>query len=147
MRTASFSVVTIIDKSRRMQRLMKLRISASAPAIDEAANLSFGEIVVIDKPQREVYVRSEVLERALEALRDRDRANRTNERAAQRIEHEPFRRVNVLQIERTMRALDDLSRAIVTADALDEFFIRFAGVLGDKNITGAPQILRWFVQP
>ena len=35
------------------------------------------------------------------------------------IEHEPFASVNILQVEWTMRSLDDFGGAIVTTDAFD----------------------------
>src|SRR5437773_8525240 len=45
-----------------------------------------------------------------------------------------------------VRALDNFRSAIVTADSFDQLFIRFAGALGDENVTGPAQIPRRFTQ-
>ena len=45
-----------------------------------------------------------------------------------------------------MRALDDLGGAIVTADALDKRVVRLAGVFGDEDVAGAPEISRRLAQ-
>src|SRR5689334_19013103 len=98
--------------------------------------------MVIDKAESEIDVGPELLERVFETFRHRDRANRSDERAAQAIEHQPLASVNILQIKRAMRALDNFGSPIVTADALDELVVRFTGVLGDENVARPPQIPR-----
>src|SRR4051812_29347718 len=45
-----------------------------------------------------------------------------------------------------MRALNDLGRAIVTANALDQLLVRLLGALGNKDIAGAAKIARRLAQ-
>jgi hypothetical protein len=51
-----------------------------------------------------------------------------------------------LVIERAMRALDYLRRAIVAADARDQLIVRLARILRDENVTRAPQVPRRLAQ-
>src|SRR5262249_54253534 len=109
-------------------------------AIHKTSDLIFGEIMVIDVAEGEIDVRAEIFERTFKTLGHCDGADRADECAAQALEHHSFAGVNVLEIERAMRALDDLRRAIVTADARDQLVVRLAAVLGNENVTRASQI-------
>ena len=53
---------------------------------------------------------------------------------------------NVLEIKRFVRAFDNFGGAIVTTDSLDQCIVRLARALGDKNVTGPPQVARRFAQ-
>src|ERR1700730_13849144 len=95
---------------------------------------------------RQVDPSAEFSQAAFEALRRGSPADGADERVAQTLERQSFARQNILQIERLMRALDDLGGAIVTPDALDKRVVRLAGVFGDEDVAGAPEISRRLAQ-
>ena len=45
-----------------------------------------------------------------------------------------------------MGAFDDLGRAIVTPNSLDQFLVGFTRAFGDENVAGAAKISRRFAQ-
>jgi hypothetical protein len=85
--------------------------------------------MVVRVALRELDARAEFPQAVFEALRRRDAANGADEGAAQPLERQALASEDVLQMERLVRALDDLGRAVVEADALDELVVRLAGAL------------------
>src|SRR5262249_17030893 len=122
------------------------RQGAANAAGHETTQFGVGIVMVINEAKPEIYVRSELFDRAFKTFRRGEPAERSDERAAQSLESQSLAGVNILQIKRTVGALDDLGGAIVTADALDQFIVRLAGVLGNENVTRAPQIPRRLAQ-
>src|SRR5205085_1163513 len=59
---------------------------------------------------------------------------------AEALEGNLFACKDVLQMKRLMGALDDLGRAIVAANSFDQLVVRFAGALGDEDVTRPAQI-------
>src|SRR5581483_8847169 len=78
--------------------------------------------------------------------RGSNRADRSDVSVLQFIERQTLAGDNVLQIERFMGALNDLSSAIVTPNSLDQCLVRFTGALGDKNVAGPAKVARRFAQ-
>src|SRR5437764_734730 len=91
-------------------------------------------------------MRAKFLQRFFEALRRRDRAERTNERVVQSVERQSFAGKNILQMERFMRAFDDFGGAIVAPNARHQIEIRLTGIFCDKDVAGATEIARRFAQ-
>jgi hypothetical protein len=102
--------------------------------------------MMIDVALRQVDVRAELGERALETFRGCDRTQRTDERVAQSLKRQLFARKHILEVKRFVRAFDHFRGAIVTPDASHQLEIRLAGILGNKDITGAAQIARPLTQ-
>src|SRR6202166_4623447 len=102
--------------------------------------------MMVDVTFCQLDARAEFSQAAFEALRRGDAADRPNKNVAQTLQGQSLARQNILQIERLMRALDDLGGAVVTADALDERVVRFAGVFGDEDVAGAAEISRRLAQ-
>src|SRR5581483_4460766 len=109
-------------------------------ALNESADFIFGEVMVIDKAQGEIHIGSEIFQGPFKTLRHSNRADGADKRATQPVQRQLLTGVYVLQIERPMRALDDLRGPIVTSNTLDQFVVRFAGIFSDENVTRAPQI-------
>ena len=82
----------------------------------------------------------------LETVGRGNSAERTDVGIAQTLERQSLPRDDVLQMQRPMRAFDNLGGAIVATDALEQLVVRLARALGDKNITGPAQIARWLAQ-
>src|SRR5207247_4207036 len=113
---------------------------AADTAISEADQLGLGVVMMIDVALCEIHVRAKLGERALKTFRGSDRAQRTNERVAQRLQRQLFARKNILKIKRFVRALDNFSGALVTPDPSHQLEIRLAGVCRNENVAGAAQI-------
>ena len=102
--------------------------------------------MMIDVALCEIHVRAEFGKRALETFRGGNRAQRTDERVAQRLQRQLFARKNILKIKRFVRAFDNFRGAIVTPDPSHQLEIRLAGVFRNKNVAGAAKIARPLAQ-
>src|SRR5947199_10380367 len=91
-------------------------------------------------------MRAQFLQRFFEALRRRDRAERSNERGVQSVARQSFAGKNMLQVERFMRAFDDFGGAVVAPDAPHQLEIRLTGMFCDKDVARATEIARRFAQ-
>src|SRR5437870_5903118 len=80
---------------------------------DEALQLGFGKIVVIDVALRKIDMCAELFERAFETFWCGDGAERADERVAHTLQRQLFTRVNILEIKRFVCALDDFGGAII----------------------------------
>jgi hypothetical protein len=96
--------------------------------------------MMIDVALRQVDVRTELGKRAFKTFRGCDRAQRTDERVAQRLKRQLFARKHILKIKRFVCAFDHFSGAIVTPDASHQLEIRLAGILSNKDVAGAAKI-------
>ena len=96
--------------------------------------------MMIDVALCEIHVRAKLGERTLKTFRRSDRAQRTDERVAQRLQRQLFARKNILKIKRFVRAFDNFSGAIVTPDAPHQLEIRLAGILGNKDVASAAKV-------
>ena len=102
--------------------------------------------MMIDVALCEIHVRAEFGKRALKTFRGSNRAQRTDERVAQRLQRQLFARKNILKIKRFVRALDNFCGAIVTPDPSHQLEVRLAGVFRNENVAGAAQIARPLTQ-
>src|SRR5436190_22790690 len=96
--------------------------------------------MMIDIALGQIDARAELLQCSFEAFGRGDRADRADESVAQCLQWNLFPAENVLQIERLVRAFDNLGGAVVTANAFQESVIGFARVFRDKNVAGTPKV-------
>ncbi len=96
------------SRSRRTQR------------VDELLQFLVGEAMVVGEALGDFEIRTERGELFLEALRPRDAGDGADVFAVEERQRPPLVGVEILQIERPVRALDDLGGAVVAADALDQ---------------------------
>ena len=112
----------------------------------ELAEFLIGEAMVVGELFGKDQLRAELRELFLEALGARDAADGGDIFAMERAEGEAFAGVEIVQVERLVRGLDDLGGAVVSADACDEFGVVRAGAFGDEDVAGAAQVRGWFAQ-
>src|SRR4029078_12715764 len=121
------------------------QVSANT-TVDEADQLRFSEVMMIDVALRQIDMRAEVSKCALKTFGGCNRAERTDERVAQSLERQLFAGKNILKIKRFVRAFDNFRSSIVTANPSHQLEIRFAGIFRNKNIAGAAKNARAFTQ-
>src|SRR5205823_4138727 len=80
------------------------------------------------------------------AFRRGDGADRTNKSVTQTLQWHFFAGENILQIERLVRAFDNLRGAIVTANPFHKHVVGFPCTFRDKDVTGASKISRRLTQ-
>src|SRR4051812_25256049 len=109
-------------------------------AVDEAVELRLGVAVMIGVALRQFDPRTQFPQTVLETFRRGDAANGADVGVAEALERKLLAGDHVLKMERLVGALDDLRRAIVSANSFDQFVVRLARALGDEDVAGPPQI-------
>ena len=102
--------------------------------------------MVIRKTPPDLHPRAQFPQGFLKRLGHRDRADRTHPFVLQKFEGLTLPRENIFQVDRPVRAFDDLRRAIPTPDLGDEFFVRTAIAFGQQNKTRALKVARRLAQ-
>src|SRR5450432_149270 len=96
--------------------------------------------MMIRKTLREFDPRAELAETIFKTVRRSDSTKGADIGVREPIERQLFAGINILQIKRLVRALNDLGGAVVTPDALDQFIVRLAGAIGDEDVARAAKI-------
>src|SRR4029453_10898651 len=95
---------------------------------------------MIDVTLGQIDARTELRQCAFEAFGRGDGADRADKSVTQTLQWHFFPSENVLQIQRLVRALDNLRGAIKTANPLHKSVIGFPCAFRDKDIAGASEI-------
>src|SRR5436190_22837532 len=96
--------------------------------------------MMIDVRLGQMDVRTELFYRGFEAFVRGNGADRADKNVTQAFQWHFFPSENVLQIQRLVRAFDNLGGAIVTANPLHKSVVGFPCVFGDKDVAGTPKI-------
>src|SRR6188472_1347558 len=95
---------------------------------------------MIDVTLGQIDVRTELFQCSFEAFRRGDGADRADKSVTQTLQWHFFPSENVLQIERLVRAFDNLRGAIVTSNPFHKSVVGLPCAFRDKDVAGTSKI-------